>query len=64
MLVASDTQKGLYNIGVDLGDDKVLLIEQVDDTNVHERYHELIPKIQEIKRQYGVQDDQMNSIRS
>lgn len=64
LLVASDTQKGLYNIGVDLGDDKVLLIEQVDDTNVHERYHELIPKIQEIKRQYGVQDDQMNSIRS
>ncbi|NLB89014.1 MAG: hypothetical protein GX790_07300 [Syntrophomonadaceae bacterium] len=64
LLVASDTQKGLYNIGVDLGGDKVLLLEQVDDSNVHERYHELIPKIQEIQRQYGVENDQINSLKS
>ena len=44
LLVASDTQKGIYNIGVELGEDKILLIEQADDSNVHERYHALIPK--------------------
>ena len=63
LLVASDTQKGIYNIGVELGEDQILLIEQADDSNVHERYHALIPKIQEIQRQYGVGNDLSNSMR-
>ncbi|HZK43122.1 MAG TPA: hypothetical protein VFC73_02435 [Syntrophomonadaceae bacterium] len=57
LLVASDTQTGIYNIGIELGEDKILVIDQADDNNVHEKYHELIPKIQEIQRQYGVEND-------
>lgn len=57
LLVASDTQKGIYNIGVQLEEDKILLLEQTNDSNIHERYHELVPKIAEIQRQYGVDND-------
>ena len=57
LLVSADTKKGLYNIGVQLSEDEILLIDQVLDSQVHERYHELIPKIQEIKRQYGVESN-------
>ncbi len=60
LLVASDTQKGIYNIGIQLDEDKILLLDQVDESNVHERYHELIPKIQEIQRQYGAESDLQN----
>lgn len=55
LIVSADTKKGLYNIGVQLSENEILLIDQVADSKVHERYHELIPKIQEIKRQYGAE---------
>ncbi|NLJ72297.1 MAG: hypothetical protein GX333_04705 [Syntrophomonadaceae bacterium] len=57
LIVAADTEKGLYNIGVQLSEDKILLLEQATDNQVHERYHELAPRITEIQRQYKVNRD-------
>lgn len=57
LIVAADTEKGLYNIGLQLSEDKILLLEQTTDKQVHERYHELAPQITEIQRQYRVNRD-------
>lgn len=57
LIVASDSEKGLYNIGVQLSEDKILFLEQTTDSKVHERYHELAPQITEIQRQYKVNRD-------
>ncbi len=57
LLVASDSQTGLYNIGLQLSEDKVMLLEQTNDSEVHERYHQLGAQIADIQREYKVKWD-------
>ncbi len=57
LLVASDTEAGLYNIGLQLSEDKVLFLEQATDDEVHERYHQLGAQIADIQREYKVKWD-------
>ncbi len=64
LLVSSDTNKGVYNIGIELSNNQILLIDQVKDSEVHERVHMWVPQIQEIQRRYGVEGDLGNYSRS
>lgn len=57
LLVASDIKRGLYNIGIKLGDNQVVVVDQVRDDEVQDKVHQLMPKIQEIQRQYRAKND-------
>lgn len=52
LLVSADPASGMYNIGLELEGDKVLLLAQVDEAGVHQKYHELVPQIAEIQSRY------------
>lgn len=64
LLVSADSSKGVYNIGIELGDNQILLIDQAKDSEVHERVHMWMPQIQEIQRRYGDGGDLANYSRS
>lgn len=53
LLVSADTEQGCYNIGVEIGKNRVLLVDQVKDSEVHEKVHSWVPQIPDIQRQYG-----------
>lgn len=53
LLVSLDTVSGLYNIGLEIGEDKVLLLAQADEEDIHQKYHELVPKVAEIQAMYA-----------
>lgn len=53
LLVSTDIEEGCYNIGVEIGQNRVLLVDQVKDSEVHERVHSWVPHIQEIQREYN-----------
>lgn len=57
LLAASDSENGIYNIALQLSEDSVLIIDQVSDSQVHDRYHQLAPQIQDIKRQLQNQNN-------
>lgn len=64
LIVSTDMEQGCYNIGVEIGSDKVLVVDQVKDSEVHERVHSWVPHIQEIQRKYGSDNDLQNYTRS
>lgn len=60
LLVSADTQKKHYNIGIQLEENRILLVDQVPDHEVHHRLTQLVPRIAEIQRQYASQPDLHN----
>lgn len=54
LLVASDLEQNCYNIGVQLAEDKVLVVDQARDTDIADRLQNWVPQVQEIQRRYGV----------
>lgn len=52
LLVSSDIKNGVYNIGVQIDEDNILLVDTVDEKEVHKKYHQLVPHIQEIQKEY------------
>lgn len=52
LLVSADTVSGLYNIGLEIGQDKVLLLAQAGEDDIHQKYHELVPGVAEIQAMY------------
>ncbi|MDQ7092378.1 hypothetical protein REC12_02065 [Desulfosporosinus sp. PR] len=60
ILVSSDLEKQQYQIGVQLSEGQVLLVDQVTDHEVKERLLTWIPRVNEIQRQYGVKNDLEN----
>lgn len=53
LLISSDTKQGCYNIGVQLDDNTVLVVDQAKESNVRERIQTWAPQIQEIQRGYS-----------
>ncbi|SHG83716.1 hypothetical protein SAMN02745221_01084 [Thermosyntropha lipolytica DSM 11003] len=53
LLVGADVASGIYNIGLEIGENKVLLLAQADEGSVHQKYHELVPRIAEIQDMYA-----------
>jgi hypothetical protein len=53
LLVSADTTKKHYNIGVQLDENRILLVDQVPDHEVHHRIHQLVPEITQLQRQHA-----------
>ncbi|HOB12512.1 MAG TPA: hypothetical protein PLM20_09455 [Syntrophomonadaceae bacterium] len=60
LLVSADTTKNHYKIGVQLDENRILLVDQVPDHEVHHRITQLVPQIAELQRQYGSHSDLQN----
>lgn len=53
LLVSSDVQQGVYNIGVQLSENQVLIVDQSTEADVREKIiNTWAPQIQEIQRQH------------
>ncbi len=57
LLVASDTDSGLYNIGIQINDDEVLVVDNATEHNVRERIQNWAAQIQDVQKKYGQYDD-------
>lgn len=60
LLVASDSQQSCYNIGVQLSENKILVVDQSDETRIRERIQSWVPHIQDIQQRHGVDNDLEN----
>lgn len=56
LIAASDTENGIYNIALQLSENRVLIVDQVKDSQVQDRYHQLTEQIQDLKKQYQGND--------
>ena len=63
LLVSADSASGWYNIGVQLGENKVLVVDQVKDTNIRERIQGWMPQVSDLQKQYNVRNDSENYTR-
>jgi len=54
LIVSADVENGIYNIGIQLEEDRVLLVDQASDKEVHRKVHEWVPRIQEVQQMYFV----------
>lgn len=63
LLVSSDLIQQCYNFGVQLDEDRILVVDQVKEGNVEEKVRSWSGKIQEIQRAYGSGNDLQNYIR-
>lgn len=57
LLVASDTETGLYNIGIQVNDNEVLVVDHATEHNVRERIQNWAAQIQDVQKKYGQYDD-------
>ena len=57
ILVSADSKMKEYKIAVQIGENQVLMVDQVSDREVIERVEEWVPRINEIQTQYGVTKD-------
>lgn len=64
LLVSADTEQGCYNLGVEIGKNRVLLVDQVKDSEVHEKVHSWAAQIPDIQRQYESDSHLANYSRS
>ncbi|ODA39229.1 hypothetical protein [Desulfosporosinus sp. BG] len=60
ILISADTEHNQYKIAVQLSENQVLLVDQVNDKEVHEKLREWVPRVNEIQIQYGVKNDPGN----
>lgn len=62
LLAASDSKNGIYNIALQLNEDLVLIVDQVKDSEVQDRYHELAPEIRNMQKKYRDNHDSLKYI--
>lgn len=60
ILVSADSKNNQYKIGVQLGENLVLQVDQVSDSEVEERVRKWIPLVNKIQTQYGIKNDLEN----
>jgi hypothetical protein len=64
LLVSSDARQGCYNIGVQLDEDKVLIVDHAHDNDVRERILNWSSQIEDIQRKHGAKADLQNYSKS
>ncbi len=62
LLVSSDQQQGCYNLGVQLAEDQVLVVDQATDSNINEKLKTWVPQIQTLQRQHNVKNNSGNYV--
>jgi hypothetical protein len=60
LLVSSDKQEGCYNLGIQLAEDKILLVDQAIDSDIEEKVQTWAAQIQTIQRQHKVKNNSGN----
>lgn len=62
IMASADSENNQYKIGVQLGENQVLLVDQVNDSNkeVQESLRTWVPRVNEIQTQYAVKTDPKN----
>ena len=55
LLVSADRSSGLYNIGVQLSENEVLVVDQAKDDSIRERIQGWAPQVYDIQRNHGVE---------
>ncbi|HOQ09682.1 MAG TPA: hypothetical protein PLG09_06110 [Syntrophomonadaceae bacterium] len=60
LLVSADTASNQYKIGIQLDENRILLVDQVPDHEVHHRINQLVPQITELQRRYRSHNDLQN----
>ena len=63
LLVSSDSAQQCYNLGVQLDEDRILVVDQVREGNIEEKVGSWSEKIQEIQKAYGSGNDLQNYIK-
>jgi hypothetical protein len=64
LLVSSDQEKQCYNLGVQLDEERILVVDQAREGEVEEKLKSWVPRIQEIQREYGSGNDLQNYSKS
>lgn len=63
LIVGADLSNGLYQIGIELGGNQILIVDQVKDYMVEQRVQQWMPKIQEIQTmELNPEDEDQNDI--
>ena len=60
IIVSSDTKHGYYNIAIELDNNRVVIVDNVKDNEVHQRLHQWVPKVLEVQKQFGVHNQADN----
>lgn len=60
LLVCSDQAQGCYNIGVELGNNRILVVDQAKETNIRERIQLWASQIDNIQREYHTRNELHN----
>lgn len=60
LIVCSDQRKQCYNLGVQLDENRILVVDQVQEGEVEQKLSSWVPQIQELQRQYGAGNDSQN----
>ncbi len=60
LLVSSDMEQGWYNIGVQLDENTVLVVDHSKDTHVRERIQNWAPQVEQIQREHKVKNSLEN----
>lgn len=63
LLVSSDLEQGCYNIGVQLDENTVLVVDHSSDTEVRQKILNWSAQIEDIKEQYNVDTNLQNYTR-
>ncbi|MGI6120451.1 MAG: hypothetical protein ACOYIB_07815, partial [Desulfosporosinus sp.] len=60
ILVSADTNNNKYKIGIQLGENLVLQVDEVNDTEIRNSLREWAPRVNIIQEQYGIKNDPEN----
>ena len=52
LLVKADPRSGNLQIGVELDDDRVMVVDEATDRNIRERIQSWAPQVEEIRRRH------------
>jgi len=63
ILVSSNLQQGCYNIGVQLDENTVLVLDHSSDSQVREKIQNWSAQLEDIKKEYNVGTNPSNYIR-
>jgi hypothetical protein len=59
-LLVSARPEGGYNIGIQLGQDRVIKVDEADFSNVRNKIYEWAPQVSSIQKRYGESADLQN----
>ncbi|MDD2586633.1 MAG: hypothetical protein PHT79_09880 [Syntrophomonadaceae bacterium] len=62
LLISSDLEQGCYNIGIQIDENQILVVDQAKDTNIRERIQVWAPQIRQIQKEHRTRQDLQNYV--